>query len=102
MSTQTIKQLAVAIAAGQDRIVRPHEVSVITGRSLASMWRDEKAGKFPPKIRIGANSVGYRLSDVRAWMDGLEVITSDNVKPCVPSSVKRGRKPKTATTRLAA
>lgn len=75
-----------------DRIVRPAEAATITGRSLASMWRDEQAGTFPPKIRIGANSVGYRLSDIQAWLDSRETVTANNVKIVAPGA-RRGRKP---------
>lgn len=76
-----------------DRIVRPAETSTITGRSLASIWRDEKAGTFPRRIKIGANAVGYRLSELYAWMNSLQTVTDENVKPVAPGS-KRGRKPR--------
>jgi len=76
----------------QDRIIRPNEAVVITGRSLASIWRDEQAGTFPSRIRLGANSVGYKLSALMAWMDSRETITNENVSPvCVGG--RRGRKP---------
>lgn len=75
-----------------DRIVRPAEAVTITGRSLASLWRDEQAGTFPPKIRLGQNSVGYRLSAIMAWMDSRETITADNVNP-ICMGARRGRKP---------
>lgn len=78
-----------------DRIVRPAEAAIITGRSLASIWRDEKAGLFPPRIRIGQNSVGYRLSSLQLWLDSRETVTAENVIPVAPGS-KRGRKPKAA------
>lgn len=75
-----------------DRIVRPKEVSSMTGRSLASIWRDEKAGSFPSRIRIGQNSVGYRLSDIQDWLASREIVTVENVRPVAPGS-RRGRKP---------
>jgi len=75
-----------------DRIVRPAEAVNITGRSLASLWRDEQAGTFPSKIRIGSNSVGYRLSSILAWMDSRETVTPENVKP-ICHGARRGRKP---------
>lgn len=73
-----------------DRIVRPAEAKVITGRSLASIWRDEKAGRFPQRIKIGQNSVGYRLSELMNWLDSRETVTTENVVPVAPG-VKRGR-----------
>lgn len=76
-----------------DRIVRPAEASAITGRSLASIWRDEKAGTFPRRIRIGENAVGYRLSSLQGWLDSRETITAENVKHVAPGCKTRGRKP---------
>lgn len=75
-----------------DRVVRPDEAATITGRSRTSMWRDEKAGAFPRRIHIGANAVGYRLSEVMAWIESRQVVTAENVKPVAPGA-KRGRKP---------
>ena len=80
------------VQSALDRIVRPAEASTITGRSLASMWRDEQTGTFPSKIRLGANSVGYRLSSLLTWMDSLETVNAANVKIVAPGS-RRGRKP---------
>lgn len=74
-----------------DRIVRPKEQVTITGRSLASIWRDQQAGTYPPNIRIGQNAVGVRLSALIAWLDSRETVTAENVKPVAPGS-KRGRK----------
>ncbi|TSK07499.1 MAG: AlpA family phage regulatory protein [Geobacter sp.] len=79
----------------QDRVVRPAEAVTITGRSLASMWRDERAGKFPKRLRLGENAVGYRLSELQAWLDSREVVSSDNAKVVAPGA-KRGRKSNTA------
>lgn len=78
-----------------DRIVRPAEVVEITGRSLASIWRDEQAGTFPAKVRIGQNAVGYKLSSIMKWVDSRETITAENVKPVAPGA-KRGRPRKTS------
>lgn len=75
-----------------DRMVRPKEAALITGRSLASIWRDEQAGTFPQKVRIGQNSVGYRLSSIMAWLESREYVTAANVIPVCPGAA-RGRKP---------
>lgn len=76
-----------------DRIVRPAEASAITGRSLASIWRDERAGRFPQRIRIGENAVGYRLSSLQQWLDSREAITTENARVVAPGA-RRGRKRK--------
>ena len=77
----------------QDRIVRPAEQVIITGRSLTSIWRDQQAGTYPPNVRIGQNAVGVRLSALMAWMDSRETVTADTIKLVAPGS-RRGRKPK--------
>lgn len=94
MSKEIIRKIAVALAAGQDRIVRPKEASAITGRSLSSIWRDSQAGRFVPKYKTGANSTGYLLSDISSWINSLQEVTSENVQPvAVPALGKqRGRR----------
>lgn len=56
------------------RIMRLPEVVEITGRSATSIWRDEKAGRFPRRRKLGANTVGWRSDEVEAWIDGLPVV----------------------------
>jgi prophage regulatory protein len=90
--TIAIEKRQEATAVLQDRIVRPAEQVIITGRSLASIWRDQQAGTYPPSIRIGQNAVGVRLSSLMAWLDSREVITAENAKPVAPG-VRKGRKP---------
>lgn len=62
----------------EDRIIRPTEAARMTGRSKVSLWRDERAGKFPRRVRIGANAVGWRLSEIQAWIAGREIVTGPN------------------------
>ena len=75
-----------------DRIVRPAEAVKITGRSLASIWRDEQAGNFPQKVRIGQNAVGYKLFSLMEWLESREVVTAENVST-ICQGAARGRKP---------
>lgn len=77
-----------------DRIIREAERKQITGRSSSSWWRDEKEGKAPRRIRIGEKAVGWRLSELMAWLDSK---TNDPAPQpvAVPGHGKRrGRKPK--------
>jgi len=76
-----------------DRIVREAERAQITKRSASQWWRDERDGIAPKRVRIGANAVGWRLSDIVSWLDSREVVTQANTKPVAPGS-KRGRKPR--------
>lgn len=95
MPNRNNKMSAVALMAGQDRIVRPAEQVIITGRSLASIWRDQQAGTYPQNLRIGQNAVGVPLSSLMAWMESLQTVTPDNAKQVAPGA-KRGRKPNIA------
>lgn len=56
------------------RIIRKAEVQRLTGLSYTSIWRKEKAGEFVPRVRLGANSVGWRESDVMRWLDERESV----------------------------
>lgn len=75
-----------------DRICRPEEVSPLFGRSLASIWRDQQAGKFPLYIKIGDHARGMRLSTLFKCMDSCETVSAGTVPPVAAGS-RRGRKP---------
>ena len=51
-----------------ERIMRCREVVSITGLSRTTIWRMETAGNFPERISLGANSVGWRSSDIENWI----------------------------------
>jgi prophage regulatory protein len=51
-----------------DRIIRLPEVKDRTGASETSIWRWEQDETFPKRIKIGARMVGWRLSEVNAWI----------------------------------
>lgn len=52
-----------------DRIIRIREVSRLVGLSRPSIYRMMREGDFPPAIRLGVNSVGWRASAVEAWIN---------------------------------
>ena len=51
-----------------DRIMRSKEVQEMTGLSRTTIWRLERVGKFPDRVPLGLSSVGWRLSEVEAWV----------------------------------
>lgn len=55
----------------QDRIVRMAEVCQLTGLSSRTIQRNVARGTFPPKLQLTANCVGWRLSDITAWIESL-------------------------------
>ena len=54
------------------RIVRRDEVSRLTGLARATIYKKVSDGSFPAPIRLGARSVGWRLSDIIAWLQAPE------------------------------
>ena len=53
------------------RILRLPEVVELTGRSPTSIWRGEKAGQFPRRRKLGANSVGWVSTEIEEWIKAL-------------------------------
>jgi len=50
------------------RIIRKKELLNMIALSDATVWRMEKAGKFPKRLRLGGNSCGWLLSEIDAWI----------------------------------
>lgn len=57
-----------------DQIVRPRNLPAIIGLSRTSIWRLERAGNFPKRIKLSVGAVGYRLSAVMAWLDACQTV----------------------------
>ncbi len=52
-----------------DRIIREQELRMIVPYSSMHIWRLERAGRFPARIRLGPNRVGWSLREVSDWLD---------------------------------
>ncbi|MDQ2069196.1 helix-turn-helix transcriptional regulator [Natronospira bacteriovora] len=50
------------------RLCRKAEVIARTGLSDTSIWRREKEGRFPPRIRLGARCTVWRACDLEQWL----------------------------------
>ena len=51
----------------EDRLLRLAEVLRLTGLSRATIYRLERAGRFPKRRQISDNAVGWYETEVRAW-----------------------------------
>ena len=49
-------------------IVRSKQLRQITGLSYTTIWRLEREGAFPARIRLSRSSVGWRRSEIEAWL----------------------------------
>ena len=55
-----------------DRIIRKPELKQAVSLSTSTIQRLVQAGKFPKPIKLGANSVGWKMSEVQEWIDSRE------------------------------
>jgi prophage regulatory protein len=55
-------------AFGGSRILRKREVIRRVGYSLVHIYRLEKQGAFPKRVKLGPNSVGWIESEIEAWI----------------------------------
>lgn len=55
-----------------DRIIRCREVAWLTALGRTTIWRREREGKFPARVRLSAGAVGWRLSEILAWLQDLD------------------------------
>lgn len=50
------------------RIIRKSELLERVGYSDVQIWRMEKAGKFPKRVKLGPKAVGWVESEVSDWI----------------------------------
>ena len=50
------------------RLLRFGEVRQRTGLSRSTIWRMERSGVFPQRVRISVNVVAWREDEVTAWI----------------------------------
>jgi len=50
------------------RIITQKELRFLVPYTPQHILRLEKAGKFPRRLKLGQNRVGWRLIDIEAWI----------------------------------
>lgn len=50
-------------------ILRTAKLQTYVGLSRTTIWRLEKSGQFPKRVRLGQNSVGRLKGDVDTWLE---------------------------------
>jgi len=58
-----------------DRILRLPHVREKVGRANATIWKDVSEGVFPPPVNIGPRAVGWRNSELTAWLEACSIAT---------------------------
>jgi prophage regulatory protein len=51
-----------------DRILSLKEVARVTNLSRTTIWREQRAGRFPRSFRLSAGRVGWSETAVNAWI----------------------------------
>ena len=57
-----------AIAPSIEQIIRPRPLAKRLNVHVTTLWRWTKDGRFPAPLQLGLNSIGWRESDVAAWL----------------------------------
>lgn len=65
-----------ALIAPDDRVLRLREVRRLCGLSTATIYRRIATGDFPAAVNLGGRSVGWRLSDINAWIASRQAVQS--------------------------
>jgi prophage regulatory protein len=56
-----------------EAILRERQVVEITGLSRTTLWRQERKGKFPKRIKLSERAVGWRKSAVLSWVEDRKI-----------------------------
>ena len=56
------------------------KVQEIVPYSASHIWRLERAGEFPQRVRLGGNRVAWLQSEVSAWVQGKVTSRSDSTQ----------------------
>lgn len=52
-----------------DRILRRKSVEEVTALSRSTIYEMMAQGNFPKPVRLGKRAVGWRESDIAAWLE---------------------------------
>jgi prophage regulatory protein len=58
----------------QSLFIRPRNIKEVTGLSRTTIWRLENKGDFPKRRKLSDNAVGWKASEVTAWMEAREAV----------------------------
>jgi prophage regulatory protein len=69
-ATSSTRYLEIVLALPlANRLVNAKEIAIRTGKSIPWIYHEEKAGRFPKRIRIGIRGVAWEGADVQHWID---------------------------------
>lgn len=62
--------------SGDISLIRASELSKKIGLSTTTIWRLEKAGKFPKRKKVGDHITVWSVAEVNKWIS--DVLSSNN------------------------
>ncbi len=57
-----------------EKLLRRKQVIEMTGLSYSSIYRAEREGRFPKRIRIGKYAVAWKLSEIQMWISNRDQV----------------------------
>ena len=69
-----VAQPAPERLSAKAEIIRRSEVVGMTGLSSTTLWRLENNGCFPARISLTEKRVGWRRSEVEAWLNAKQTL----------------------------
>ncbi|MBM4289483.1 MAG: AlpA family phage regulatory protein [Deltaproteobacteria bacterium] len=54
------------------QVLRIKQILKDNNVSRSFVWREEKAGRFPKRIKLGARAVGWLKTDLDEWLQSLK------------------------------
>ena len=65
---QQVKPQKFDHSSQPERILSAHEVQRLTNLSRTTLWRLERAGKFPARVQLSVTRIGWRHTEVQGWL----------------------------------
>jgi len=60
------------------KIIKKKQLMAITSLSYTTIWRLENAGKFPRRIKLSPNRVGWFEHEILEWIDSRSRIENNS------------------------
>ena len=69
INAEIIPQTPITAFVVTDEVWRRPKVESVTGLACSTIYLQMKNGTFPKPIKIGERAVGWRMSEVNAWLE---------------------------------
>jgi prophage regulatory protein len=63
-----------------EKFIMLPQVREVVPYSASHLWRLERAGQFPKRVRLGGNRVAWVQSEVSAWVESKLASRSDSTQ----------------------